>query len=110
MENAHITEEARPSLKETLLERSKEVKELLTPILENLSEPTTVAELARMVKANRATIQKIVVRSIEKEGNPYNLACKKLGTYDTIYKRLSVKEKIEDEPHDGEENASNNSP
>lgn len=74
-------------LKESLIERSRQIKKVFARYMEELKEPTTVAEIAKTIGANRVTVAKYLMQSMEK-GNPYNVGIKKIGMYEIIWKKL----------------------
>ena len=78
-------------LRESLIERSRQIKETFNNYMKELNEPTTVAEIAKAIGANRVTVAKYIAQSMQ-TGNPYNLGIRKVGMYEIIWKKLSDKE------------------
>lgn len=79
-------EEKKP-LRDSLVERSRMIRELFNQHMKALNHPTTIAEIAKTIDANRVTVAKYIAQSM-KDGNPYNLGVRKVGMYEIIWKKL----------------------
>ena len=95
-------ESKRMPLKESLVERARKIREVFVKHMDEMQEPTTVAEIAKAIGANRVTIAKYIAQSMQ-NGNPYNLGIKRVGMYEIIWKKLSdYEEKIAEEANESE--------
>jgi len=89
---AVVDTDKRPqALKDKLVERSKVIRDRFGAHLSALDQPTTVAEIAKVIDANRVTVAKYITQSMA-EGNPYNIGIKKVGMYEIVWKKAKKEE------------------
>lgn len=76
-----------PELKIYLDNKRVDAAKKVLELLQNLTEPTTISHITRMTGVSKPLVVRIVMKSLNEDGNPYGIGVKRVGSYDVIWRK-----------------------